>query len=320
MKQRIYIKVMLLFLLLTFSSNAKAQDDIRITKFEEDPMGMTARVNPVYDRSGNACAVIKFMVSDMNTEIETNLGVLQTDTSHTGEIRVWVPLGIRRITIRHRDMKPLLYNVPIKIESKIDYVADIDLPQRSSGMLVGPTVFLTPPKKATHAYLTAGYNIMSIAGPSMALGVDFNHHQIELGGVYGLNKTDDLFFYGADGQTLAAYHYHAIRAQFRYGYEIRLMDEILSITPLVGCAGNLFLGQETMVVGDKGYKKANSLSAIGAVRIAASLGKSFRLYVAPEYDFSIKKNNVCGLVSWYDSTMKNWCSGINLNAGIMIRF
>ena len=278
-------------------------------------------MNPVYDRSGKACAVIKFLVSDTITEIETNLGVLKRETL-TGEIRLWVPKGIKRLIVRHENMKPLLYDIPIKVESKVDYVAEIDIPQRPLVPYIGSAVLWHSSRKNKHAYLTAGYNIMSIAGPSVALGIDIKHHQIEIGGVYGLNKTDDLFFYNVDGKTLAAYRYQPVRAQVRYGYEIGLLDDMLSLTPQVGCAGNFFLGQKVIIIdgNDSGYKDANSISTIGAIRIALSLGKSFKLYVTPEYNFSIKQNNICKLITWHDTTMKNWCSGFNLNTGLIIRF
>ena len=108
--------------------------------------------------------------------------------------------------MRYKGLKPLVgYEIPVRIESKTDYDVDIET--------------MTVVNKEHNVYIGVGYNILSMSGLSATVGFNKNHHQIELGAVYGFNKTDDLYFYDSKGNTTAGYQYSAIRADLKYGYE-----------------------------------------------------------------------------------------------------
>lgn len=300
--------LMLLAVSSAFSMVTKAQDkQVKITLFERSHTSLIASMNQIKDNNGDACAVIRFWNTDSEYAIEPNLGVLKTEY-HPGETRLWVPKGTKRIIIRHRNDRPLRgYSIPIEIESKVDYDAEVKLEK------VGYE------HAENSVYIGAGYNIMSIAGPSVTFGVVFNHHNIELSAVYGLNKTDDLYFYNSQGSVMAGYNYNAIRAQLRYGYEISVSD-FFSITPHVGVAYNAFVGNEVTKGNSTKYKNANSLSASGDLRFTLALGKSFKLCVMPEYDAAVFKDDNCKLLSDSDDNIKKWHTGLNLNVGLMIFF
>lgn len=291
-----------------FGFNYAMAQNIQITKFERNYTSLIASMNPVFDNAGEACAVIRFWYSGSDFIIEPNLGILKIE-HHPGETRLWVPQGTKRITIRHKDDKPLRgYSIPIRIESKIDYDVDIAL---TDELMV---------QSGNHVYLGAGYNIMSLSGPSIVVGGNINHHQIELGAVYGLNKTDDLFFYDAEGKQTAGYHYSAIRASLTYGYEIPVSN-FLYFTPMVGISYLAYVGTEASgSVKGEDYKNANSLSAILGVRMSLALGNQFRLFLSPEYNTAVYKDNTCKLVSSHDDNMKNWHTGFNLNVGFLVYF
>lgn len=282
---------------------------VQITKFERNYTSLIASMNQVYDNAGEACAVIRFWYSGEEFIIEPNLGVLKKEEL-PGETRLWVPKGTKRITVRHKNDKPLRgYTIPIKVESKTDYDADISIAvtpiTTTSGSLV---------------YLHAGYNIMSLSGPSVAIGANVKHHQIEIEAVYGLNKTDDIFFYDGAGNVMAGYHYNAIKAKLSYGYEIPVSD-FFSITPMIGGSYNAYTGNEASGLSKSSkYKSANSISIGGGLRLAVSLGNHFKLCVTPEYQAAVYKDETCKLVSKYDDDMNNWHTGFNLNVGLMIIF
>ena len=161
---------------------------------------------------------------------------------------------------------------------------------------------------------------MSLSGPSIAIGANLNHHQIELGAVYGLNKSDDLFFYDANDNLKAGYNYNAIKAGLTYGYEFPVSD-FFYITPMAGISYLAYLGSEASS-STKGtdYKNANALSAGGGVRFSLAFGKQFRLSITPEYQSAVYKDNNCKLLSSHDENIKNWNTGFNLNVGLLVYF
>lgn len=100
--------------------------DIQITQFEANPTNLVASMYPEYDNTGTACAVIRFLVRETGFLIQGNLGIVKQD-SLPGEIRVWVPQGTKRITVRHEKYMPLDgYVIPVRIESKMAYDAIIE--------------------------------------------------------------------------------------------------------------------------------------------------------------------------------------------------
>ena len=303
----------LLAMFLLLSQVTFAQDkDIRITKFERNYTSLIASMNPVEDNAGEVCSVLRCYVRGTDYSIEPNLGVLKTEILD-GEIRLWIPRGTKRITVRHRGAKPLVgYSLPVKIESKTDYDVDVEMVD-----IVRETIKVN---RNHNVYIGLGYNIMSLSGPSLSIGANVNHHQIELGAVYGLNKTDDLYFYSSQGSVVAGYNYNAIRASLSYGYEIMVSD-FFSITPMIGVAYLACMGSNIANTGNNSnYKNANSISGIGAMRFTIAVSNRFKLCLTPEYDYAFYKDDTCKLLSDNDNKMKNWHTGFNLNVGLMIFF
>ena len=296
--------IILLALTLGFPMWIKAQE-IKVTRFEQSRNSMIARMNQAFTLSGENCAVLRVYVKGDGYSIEPNLRSVK-DSTLSGEIRLWVPPGTTRLTVRRSGLKPLLgYQIPIRVEAKTDYDVETLVP---------------PPPSDNHVYIGAGYKIMTLAGPSILVGANLNHHQIELGATYGLKKSDDLYFYDANDNLKAGYNYNAIRASLTYGYEIPVSD-FFYITPMAGVSYLAYLGSEASS-STKGtdYKNANALSAGGGVRFSLAFGKQFRLSITPEYQSAVYKDKNCKLFSSYDDTMKSWHTGFNLNVGLMVYF
>ena len=299
-------KILLVSTLALMSIVQLQAQDIKVTTFERNVTSLIASMDPVYAISGEACAVIRFFVREDGFEIEPNLGVLKRE-DRTGEIRLWVPMGTKRLTIRHAGSMPLTgYEIPVVLEPKVTYDATVEIVKK--------------PLTDVHFFIGAGYNVMSISGPSVALGLDISHHVIELDGVFGMSKTDDWYFYNSSGNAIAAYNYKAIRLGLRYGYDVKASDTF-SIIPQVGAAYNSMSGEAVGTIVQNGtYQSASSISALVAVRLAVALGKNFRLQATPEYNFGLSKDNVCKLVSDNDTTFKSWTDGFSLNIGLMVYF
>lgn len=297
------IKILLTGVALTMALCLSAQD-IKVSKFERNYTSLIARMHPQYDNAGEGCAVFRCFVRGKGYTIEPNLGVVK-DSLTEGEIILWVPQGTKRITVRHTGSRPLVgYEIPLRIETKTDY-----------------NVYIDSVKPKNHiVYFGAGYNVTSFSGPSVAIGANVNHHQIELGACYGLNKTDDLYFYDSKGDVIGGYNYGAIRANLSYGYEIMASD-FFAVTPMIGASYLAYVGNEVDgSLKNTKYANASSLSVTGGVRLTVAVSDRFKLCVTPEYDAAVYKDKTCTLVSKYDDTMKNWHTGFNLNVGLMFFF
>ena len=303
-RKTIMLAALLLWMAMVATAQSRRQE-IQISQFEQNQLDLGARMNPVLDRNGDACARIKFHVRDTSFVVTSNMGVLKRETE-LGVISVWVPQGTKRLTVRHEGVLPLVYNIPVPIASKTGYKAVLEV--------------VDGPDKLHKAYIGAGYNVTAISGPSVAVGMMVNHHQVELGAVYGLNKSDELYFYNSEGSLVAGHKYNAIRAQLRYGYEIALND-MVSLTPQAAVAYNAIIGSAADgVSGSTLYKNANSMTVGGAVSLSVSLTKSFGLYITPEYDVAAYKDNTCKIIGETDNSVKNWSEGFNLNVGLRIMF
>ena len=118
MKSRKTIMLAALWLLVAMVATAQSRrQEIQISQFEQNQLDLGARMNPVLDRNGDACARIKFHVRDTSFVVTSNMGVLKRETE-LGVISVWVPQGTKRLTIRHEGVLPLVYNIPMAIVTK----------------------------------------------------------------------------------------------------------------------------------------------------------------------------------------------------------
>lgn len=296
-------KIMIALLLMVVANGVKAQV-IEIKYFEQKVTNLMASFNSVKDNNGDVCAMIRFFVRDANVIIEPNMGIVKLETL-PGEIRMWVPKGTKRLTIRKEGLIPLIgYEIPVTIQPKATYEAEVTI--------------VDGPNKHHNVYAGVGYNAVAISGPSVALGFDINHHNIELGAVLGLNKTDEMYFYNSNGDLTGAFEYKAIRVQLRYGYDFEITD-FFSIMPQAGVAYNIFTSNEVVKSNSK-FDSANSFSGIVAARLVTSFNKRFKLHITPEYDFSLNKNDNCKILSDFDSKFKSWTEGFNMNIGLIYFF
>lgn len=302
-------------LMLAFVLQADAQRKIEVTKFVRNMTSLIGSMNQEEDNTGEACAVLRVRMPDNGFEVEPNLGVVRKETK-TGEVLLWIPVGTKRLTIRHYGVMPLAgYEIPFRLEPKVTYDAEVEIVEYSKG-----NSGRSYEERDLHVFIGAGYNVMAISGPSAMIGLEYKHHVIEVGGVYGLNKTDDMYFYNNDGNLKAAYNYQAFRVSLRYGYKIEF-DKMFSVTPQIGAGYNIMSGTSKQSgTSSSSYQSTSSISGLAAVRLKVNLSKQVGLYVTPEYDLGLYKEDVCKLIGENSKTFKNWTEGFNLNVGIMVSF
>lgn len=115
-------------LFILFSVLAQAQK-ISVINFYLAENDLTAqnKKTAVEDQNGDKCALIRIQTTQKGFSFDVgSAGVQKTDDNHVGEIWLYVPYGIKHISIRH----PLLgslsnYNFPISIEKARTYVMEI---------------------------------------------------------------------------------------------------------------------------------------------------------------------------------------------------
>lgn len=293
-------KLTLYALLLLLSVNIVAQD-IKITKFQRNHTSLIARMHPKFDNAGDACAVFRCYIREDDFIIEPNLGIVDS-LKKDGEIQLWVPKGTKRITIRHKGTKPLVgYTIPITVENKTDYDVDIELENIT---------------RKYYVYAGVGFNAASIMGPSMSFGVLLNHHNLELGAIYGINRSSTIYF-----NDNIPYDFQAMRIYFKYGYEIRA-PKFVSLIPQVGGTYNIFnaKNRDIRTVESSYYRDTYSASVFAGIELLCHLGKSIKLYFTPEYDFGVYRSRKCTGFEKDLKNMRSWTEGVNLNAGLLVYF
>ena len=298
-------KIVLALFLMAFATSMQGQN-FKVTDFEEYVWGTYARTHPVKDYQKNElCAVIRFTVPTRGFKF-TGDGVMK-QVNGAGEALVYVPKGTEKITIRHLDYGMIRdYQLPVNISSGSEYRANIILTKEM--------------EKPHFVYVGAGYNVTTLGGPSLALGFDYYRHNVELGFVYGTNKTDDIYIYGSGSTISAAYNYKAIRVGLRYGYDFNLTDFVL-ITPQAGFNYNHMSGSEIEDYASSGFmNKMNTMSGLLAVRITTILNNHFRIQITPEYDFGVYEDNNFKSVKTIDDQLKSWTTGLSLNIGLQAFF
>lgn len=302
-------------LMLAFILQADAQRKIQVTNFERNMTSLIGSMNLVQDNTGESCAVLRVRMPDNGFEVEPNLGIVKKETK-TGELLLWIPVGTKRLTIRHYGVMPLAgYEIPFRLEPKVTYDAEVEIVEYTKG-----NKDKGYEERDYHIIIGAGYNVMAISGPSAMIGLDYKHHVIEVGAVYGLNKTDDMYFYNSDGNLKAAYNYQAFRVLLRYGYEFDL-DKMFSVTPQIGTAYNIMSGTAIHSgTSSSSYQSTSSISGLVAVRLTFNLSKQIGLFVTPGYDLGLYKEDMCKLIGENSKTFKNWTEGFNLNVGVMVSF
>ncbi len=295
-----------LLLVCFIATSITYAQDFKITKFEKNPLGLAAALANIKDNNGDVCALIKFATRDKDFAFEANLGIVDTDTMKVGETWIYVPKATKRITIRHPRWGILRnYTIPVRIEAKTDYEAEIQIPQR--------IVFLN---------IGLGFNALSIMGPSAFIGLNIGAHNIEGGVIIGLNKENGVNFYQASNSAfMGTYDFSAMRFYARYGYDIKAGSSIL-LTPQIGAAINQISGKEIRrsTSGVNLFGNASGIITTVGCRLNWCLSKTIRLQITPEYDFCVKGDRGYNIIKESNSKIKSWSDGLNINAGLVFHF
>lgn len=333
--------------------------DFEIKDFHENTTDLTAVSSNVKDLNGKTAALIRFAVRDTLFSFEANNGIIKQKKT-IGEVLLFVPQGTKRLTIRHPHLGILRdYQLPVFIESKTTYDAEIvitnaeymrkimGLEQRP--VEVAPVVkeddkpvevvqpiqpkeeepkpvikeHKSPPK--LRVILGAGYNAFSIKGLDFSAGIQIGHFMLSADYTAGMEKVEGVGIYqtetSAVKQLSEAYDYSASRFSLRIG-ACPSAEKAFQIIPQVGVSFNSIKGNE--IINTQGlnthFSKSNPLSILIAFNIRIRIYKPLYIYVTPQYDIFLDKDDVYKVIKESDNKIKNWGNGFGLNAGLMVCF
>ncbi|MGM9796949.1 MAG: PEGA domain-containing protein [Parabacteroides sp.] len=105
--------------------------DITVTNFYMADHDLTASDAPVHDQNGNICALIRVQSTMKGFHFDVgSLGVQKVEDNHPSEIWVYVPHGVRHMSIHHAVVGSLPnYDFPITIEAARTYIMEITTKQ-----------------------------------------------------------------------------------------------------------------------------------------------------------------------------------------------
>lgn len=353
-----HIRPYIVIIFLSGSLSAFSQSpDYTIRDFHENALDLTAATATITDLRGLKPALIRFAVRDTLFSFTANNGIMNIKKD-VGEILLFVPDGTKRITIRHPYLGILRdYELPIPITTRRTYDAEIvitnvDYLRKIFGYEQSPTVNDVPethddifvevplveeplPKKPpkvktprtpiqTRFLIGAGFNALSVMGPSATIGLEIGKFYIGADYVYGMEKVEGVgVYYKQSSKTTLneAYDYTDSRASLKIGVNFSPNSPV-QVIPQVGASINMIMGKE-LKKGNKSepqFDKCNSLSAFAALSLRVKLGKTFCLQITPQYNMPVGKNEVYEVLKDADKKIKAWGEGFGLNAGFILRF
>lgn len=118
-----------LVLTVFFLSSFCHAQKISVSRFALAESDLTAqsRNTLVEDQNGDKCALIRVQTTQKGFSFDVgSAGIQKVDDNHVGEIWVYVPFGVRHISIRHPQLGALAnYDFPINIEKARTYIMEI---------------------------------------------------------------------------------------------------------------------------------------------------------------------------------------------------
>ena len=329
--------------------------DFELRNFRTNLTDLTAVSTNIKDLNGVTTALIRFAVRDTLFQMDTNLGFLRQE-KRIGEILLYVPQGVKRLTIRHPYLGTMRdFHIPVNIESKVTYDVDVVITNEDylhalfGAGTISPTIKKVdelpvvpqpqqpkpqeqpkPQKKPfqfpdTHFMVGAGFNALSVMGPSVNVGVEIGRFMVSADYTIGIEKVEGVgIFYkpqGGSGILGEAYDYSSGRLSLRLGFNAT-PDAVVQIVPQLGVSFNMISGSEVSKAAgvETQFSKANPPSALVAVCLRVKLTGPLSLNVTPQYDFVVGKDAVFDVIKAADSKIKSWGEGFGVNVGLLLRF
>lgn len=151
-------KTALLLIALLYSVCALAQTDstvFKVVSFRKLDWDLDARSNyPMIDQNGRKAALIKVVIPDNNFDFDVGIMGVVGVKQEIGETWVYVPEGVRKITIRHKNygiIRDYRFDIPIESATVYEMTLEAHRPLESKVVVRDSIVYVPTPASATEA-------------------------------------------------------------------------------------------------------------------------------------------------------------------------
>lgn len=324
MKRTFIFIIMTLAFITTASAITKI---IKVRTFQEAPendlSSRRAQHKVVVAGDTLVCPLVKVRFNKPNAEFEGSIPMDFKPEYKTNEYWVFMNPGAQRLTIKHPDYR--------LVQVEFGQYKKNNTSTRGLWKLEENKVYileLEPEDEVTSSFTVgAGFNVMPFMGPTVNVGFKLKKFSVEGGAVLGLSKSSEVYIYDKSSKLVDGYNYSALRAFLRVGYDIlNVSSDVFSITPQAGAAFNTINGSQLSEISGSGDKVLDGASAIsGTVGLRFMYAPSgvkgpLRIFVTPEYDFALSKDKNFEALSAFDSKIKSWAEGLNVNLGLLFYF
>ena len=130
-----------------------------------------------------------------------------------------------------------------------------------------------------------------MSGLSGIIGAVVYKHDIQISYTFGMTSSKKVSWYDTDGNLLSTMNYKQNVLAFKYGYQFQFNRlRQLALTPQVGFASYSLNGN--VLSGSTSYGKNASASALTlGLKLVMVPFQHCAIFVAPEYDVALSKNN-----------------------------
>ena len=313
------MRVLLILLLLNLFATICPAQTMKVIKMEHTPFDLSASTNPHLDGGKKPAALIKVQMGEKGATFENTFLLKEPIKYSGGEYMVYMAEGAKKLKIKFPKCMPIeiiFDNYGIKsLEGKNTYILQVKVEVEK--IVEAPKSFFT---------VGAGFNVMPFMGPTVNVGFKLKKFSVEGGAVLGLSKSSEVYIYDKSSKLVDGYDYSALRGFLRLGWDIWTdSSDAFSITPQLGAAINAINGSQLSEISssDKVLDGASAISGTVGVRFMyapSGLQGPLRLFVTPEYDFALSKDKNFEALSAFDSKIKSWAEGFNVNLGLMFYF
>ncbi|MDO4172537.1 MAG: formylglycine-generating enzyme family protein, partial [Prevotellaceae bacterium] len=171
-------KILFTICLTLYCAFVNAQS-MSVSSFTLDESDLTANLQgtTVLDQNGEKCALIKIVTTAKGLTFDVGvLGVRKVDTSHSGEVWLYVPYGVRKMTINHQQYGQIRdYVLPENVERARTYVMKLKVED-------GPnkTQMLTVMYKPQNAIVVIDNKIVRGSNGTVTAKLPVGSHQYQI--------------------------------------------------------------------------------------------------------------------------------------------
>lgn len=120
----------LLLLFFTIVSSFVCAQNVTVAQFKLDESDHSASDEETmqFDQNGEPCAIIKIITTETGFTYDVgSLGITEIDATHPGQVWLYVPYGIKKLTLRHQDYGTCEYPIPVIIEGEKTYRMSLNI-------------------------------------------------------------------------------------------------------------------------------------------------------------------------------------------------